>query len=482
MAGRPLGEARSLFVFGRDLRLDDHAGLAAAAAAGAVVPAIVDDPATHAALALRPRRAAFHCAAVAALAGSLEARGTALVCRRGPAAQAIGRLARETGARTVVFGSGYDAAAIARQRELQSVLEERGLRATIVHDAPAVAPEETAAARSSGGGLGYRAFPAYYAVWRQQPRVRVSSGDLRFVRDRFPSDPLPAAADFGAAAVAVPADASERGARAAFDAYLASAALVYPSARDVPGGEATSRLSAALSFGTIAARTVVAGIDDRARDPFLLAEERFALDNLRRALAFRDFFLQLAWFFEDEADRDLQVRMRAFPFARDHPALEAWRTGRTGYPFVDAGIRELRATGWMHPRARLVAASFLCFDLGVDWRIGRDVWDRELIEDEPALAAGNWQWVAGTGADLAQYPRIYNPRKQGHAFDPLGTYARRWIEELREAGDPYGVRGATPQLALPLYSGAAYPARAVDHETAARAFLRRYAAFTAPSA
>jgi deoxyribodipyrimidine photo-lyase len=136
----------------------------------------------------------------------------------------------------------------------------------------------------------------------------------------------------------------------------------------------------------------------------------------------------------------------------------------------------------MHPRVRSVAASFLCFDLGVDWRIGRDAWDRELIEDDPALANGNWQWAAGVGADLAQFPRIYNPRKQAHSFDPRGAYVRRWIPELATVPDADVVDPNSavrrPQLAFNLFDGKAYPAPVVDHDVAAREFLRRYAAFT----
>jgi deoxyribodipyrimidine photo-lyase len=171
--------------------------------------------------------------------------------------------------------------------------------------------------------------------------------------------------------------------------------------------------------------------------------------------------------------------MRAFSFARTHPALERYRAGKTGYPLVDAGIRELHATGWMHPHVRAVAASFLCFDLGVDWRIGRDEWDRWLIEDDPALASGNWQWVAGVGADMAQYPRIYNPEKQRRRYDPSGAYVRRWIPEL--ANVPVGAWDSAvrdqPQLTLPLFEGDAYPRPIVDHEREARAFLERYRAY-----
>ncbi len=259
--------------------------------------------------------------------------------------------------------------------------------------------------------------------------------------------------------------------------------LRYGAARNVPADPPTSRLSAALSFGTIAARTVLANVDVRGRDRFLLAEERAGLNAFRRSIAQRDFFLQLAWFFEITPDAPLQQRMSDFPFTRSHRAVAAWREGRTGYPLVDAGIRQLRATGWMHPHARLVAASFLCFDLGVDWRVGRDAWEAELEEDDFLLATGNWQWVAGVGADLAQFPRIYNPRKQARAFDPLGTYVRRWIPELRDAPPDvlFDRRAAAPQLALPLFDGATYATPVVEHEAAARDFLRRYVAFTTGS-
>ena len=135
----------------------------------------------------------------------------------------------------------------------------------------------------------------------------------------------------------------------------------------------------------------------------------------------------------------------------------------------------------MHPHVRAVAASWLCFDLGVDWRIGREEWDRWLIEDDPALATGNWQWIAGVGADMAQYPRIYNPERQRRRYDPAGTYVRRWVPELQHVPleSWYGRRSDSPQLALALYAADAYRKPAIDHGVAARAFLRRYRAFIA---
>jgi deoxyribodipyrimidine photo-lyase len=304
---------------------------------------------------------------------------------------------------------------------------------------------------------------------------------VRFVKADLASDALPSPREWNVD-VDVSVDApSEAGARSALGAYLAGAVLHYRSARNVPASGPTSHLSAALSFGVIAARTVAHAVDERARDPFLLAEEEASIEEFRRALARRDFFLQLAWFFDDVPDAVLQERMRPFPFARSHPLLEAWREGRTGFPLVDAGMRELRATGWMHPRVRSVAASFLCFDLGVDWRVGRDAWDAELIEDDVALANGNWQWAAGVGADLAQFPRIYNPRKQARSFDPSGAYLRRWIPELANVPttELFEARAARDHGQLRLFEAPTYLEPVLDHESTARAFLTRYAKFVA---
>jgi deoxyribodipyrimidine photo-lyase len=237
-------------------------------------------------------------------------------------------------------------------------------------------------------------------------------------------------------------------------------------------------LSADLAFGTIGARSIVRAVLERARDPFLLTEEKTSLRLFLRAFAQRDFFLQLAWYTEALGDAPLQPKMRAFHLPRTHPQLDAWRNGQTGFPFIDAGIRELHATGWMHPRVRTVAASFLCFDLGVDWRVGRDEWDRWLIEDSPALATGNWQWIAGVGADLAAYPRIYNPLKAARRFDPAAAYIRRWIPELAmqpddAIADPFA-RRVSRQLRFDLFGPQQYPPPILDHEAAARDYLARY--------
>jgi deoxyribodipyrimidine photo-lyase len=465
---------RAIFAFTRDLRLGDHAGLSAAARFGDVIPVLVIDPASAERLSRSPRRAAFYCAAVSALADSLAARGAPLVVRRGAPGPTLRGLARAAGASAVVWSTGYDAKSIRAGRDLQSTLEEAGLRAVAAHDAPVIPPEESAAAHRDGDG--YRAFVPYHARWRTlEPAIH--PGPRRFAPLDARTEPLPQPAEFGSEA-RCERSVSEVAAAAACARFLELTVLAYAAGRSVPAADATSHLSADLAFGTIAARTVVRAAHERARDPFLLTEEKAALRLFLRACAQRDFFLQLAWFTEDLAETPLQAKMRGFRFARSHPQLEAWRKGRTGFPIVDAGIRQLHALGWMHPRVRAIAASFLCFDLGVDWRVGRDEWDRWLIEDEPALATGNWQWIAGVGADLAAYPRIYNPLKAARRFDPAATYARRWIPELALQPDDAILdpcaRRTERQLGFDLFGPHQYPVPVLDHENAAREFLARY--------
>jgi deoxyribodipyrimidine photo-lyase len=291
------------------------------------------------------------------------------------------------------------------------------------------------------------------------------------------SEPLPLPDEFGSTEHEIESGAP--GARRAFEKFLRESAIQYSVAARVPSDDRTSHLSAHFSFGTLSARTVVGAVRNRLDDQFLLAEERDSLRAFLRALARRDFFLQLSWFHPGTHDEPLQEKMRGFTYARSHSSLDAWRDGRTGYPLVDAGMRQLRETGWMHPHVRAVAASFLCFDLEVDWRVGVAEWEHQLIEDDPALAAGNWQWIAGVGSDMAQFPRIYNPERQRRRFDPNGTYVQRWVRELENVPMAVWLDSAdgSSQLALELFSGDRYPTPIVDHERAARAFLARYRAF-----
>jgi deoxyribodipyrimidine photo-lyase len=456
------------------LRVDDHLGLAEAAKFGDVVPVLVLDPTRMARLRASPRRAAFFCAAIAALDEAIRARGGRLIVRRGATAATLRSLARGIGASTVAWSVRYDAKEIRTDRDVQSALEESGIRVLAVHDAPVVPPEDLALAHRRGDG--WRAFVPYHERWRTLLPPDAAA-PVTFTQSEIASEALPVPEEFGARGFDL-GSVSPAAAEAKLAAFLAGPLLSYGVSRNVPSAGETSELSAELSFGTLSARSAVRGACARATDPFLLIEETTSVRLWLRSLAMRDFFLQLGWYNDGLDETPLQEKMRHFEFARSHPQLDAWRSGTTGFPLVDAGIRELRATGRMHPRVRAIAASFLCFDLGVDWRVGRDEWDRLLIEDDPVLASGNWQWVAGVGADLAAYPRIYNPVKQAHRFDPAANYVRRWIPELAALPDAtiFERLDRQPQLALPLFGARQYPTPILDHETAARAFLARYRA------
>jgi deoxyribodipyrimidine photo-lyase len=476
-----VSEPRILYRFTRDLRVDDHAGLAEAAQYGELVPVLVVDRALESRVSRSAGRASFACASIAALDRALTQRGARLVVRRGAAGSALRSIARATGACGVAWSASYDAPGMREDQRLRSELEESGLRALVVHDAPAIAPEETEAART-GGRDGYRAFVPYFERWRTCTPASYDVPLLvRFALTDLHSERLPEPLDFGCTQSAHGDHGP--GAAEVLERFLRERAGQYALAVNTPGDDGTSRLSAHLSFGTISARRVVRATKECLEDPFLLAEERASLRLFLRSLAMRDFFLQLAYTHPETSEQPLQERMRGFSFARTGAALDAWRAGRTGFPLVDAGIAQLHRTGWMHPRVRAVAASFLCFDLGFDWRVGRDEWDRWLVEDEPALASGNWQWVAGVGADMAQYPRIYNPEKQRRRLDPQGRYLRQWLPEFEQAaaGAMRVNRHGHGQLPLPLFQ-TSYPDPVVDHDARARAFLQRYRAFMSGSA
>lgn len=472
MADRPF-----IYCFTKDLRLDDHAGLAAAASRGMVIPLLVLDSATAKRLAISPRRAAFYCGAIDALDAELRERGSRLIVRRGPIGKHLIDVARETDAAGAAWSASYDRAGMRRDSDAQSALEERGLTAIVVHDSPAIAPEETAALHTAQGP-GYRAFAPYFDAWcALRPASYEQPLLLGFTHFEVAGEPLPQPREFSATESV--ARAGSALARRRLEAFLRERAAVYATESNVPAEDGTSHLSADLSFGTISARTIVHAVRERLDDPFSISEQRLSLRAYLRALAHRDFFLQLAWFNPQTDDEPLQPKMREFRFTPRHPELDAWRDARTGYPLVDAGIRQLHETGWMHPHVRAIAASVLCFDLGVDWRVGRDEWDRWLVEDDPSLATGNWQWIAGVGADMAQYPRIYNPERQRRRYDPSGAYVRRWVTELAHVPVEawHGRTLDSPQLSLALFDHVSYPAPVVDHASTARAFLLRYREF-----
>jgi deoxyribodipyrimidine photo-lyase len=247
----------------------------------------------------------------------------------------------------------------------------------------------------------------------------------------------------------------EATAAARLTSFLDGSLARYRQARDLPAVEATSRLSPHLAFGEISPRQIWRAAAGRGMSA---ATEKFLAE-----LGWREFAYNLLFHHGDLAQRNFRPEFDAFPWIDEDDALDAWRRGRTGYPIVDAGLRELWTTGWMHNRVRMIVASFLTKDLLIDWRAGeRWFWDT-LVDADPANNATGWQWVAGSGADAAPYSRVFNPVLQGEKFDPNGDYVRRWVPEL--AGLPAETihRPWAASTPLPLEI---YPARIVDHAAA----------------
>lgn len=325
-----------VYRFLRDLRLDDHAGLAEASKYGEIVPALVLDQSLKRALQSSARRAGFFCAAVSALDARLREKGSRLIVRRGEASEQLGDIARQSGAESVAWSESYDGVALREGRAATDELLAGGLRVLRVHDAPAIQAAQTTRVRATQGD-GYRAFGPYFEAWIAcEPASYEASASVRFFTATLANEPAPEPQEFGGRKEDSAADSE--GARDHLHRFLIGCAPQYSIGANVPSEDGTSRLSAHLSFGTISARSVVRATNERCRDPFLLAEERLSLKRFLRAVAMRDFFLQLRWYHPETDSLPLQERMRDFAFASDHPALQAWLQGRVVVPFERAHV------------------------------------------------------------------------------------------------------------------------------------------------
>jgi deoxyribodipyrimidine photo-lyase len=251
--------------------------------------------------------------------------------------------------------------------------------------------------------------------------------------------------------------------------FLAATLSEYSTDRDRPDRLGTSRLSPYLAFGNISVRQIWHTAHATVQRHPAPGKQR-QLAKFLAELGWREFNYQILYRHPDLAERNFQSRFDPLRWRTDRRGLEAWQHGRTGYPIVDAGMRELWTTGWMHNRVRMVAASFLIKHLLIDWRAGeRWFWDT-LVDADPANNAANWQWVAGSGADAAPYFRIFNPILQGEKFDPDGDYVRRWVPELARLPSkvlhkPWTAK-AEQLAAAGVRLGKTYPRPVVDHDKA----------------
>jgi deoxyribodipyrimidine photo-lyase len=479
----------------RDLRLSDHRALAAALAhvqdaRGPVLPLfILDDADAGPAAPGGASRWWLH-GSLEALDADLRARGSRLLLRKGPAQEVLDEVCSQTGATAVFWSRRYEPWAMRRDESIKAALRARGLQA---HSAAGSLLHEPHALRTLAGDP-YRVFTPFWRKLREvlQAGLELPAPEHLPAPRQWPaSDALqdwglrPARPDWagGLRERWVPGEAA---ALARCTRFLDEAVLDYHERRDLPGVAATSRLSPHLHFGEISPRQVWL----RARSAFAAEGEDLpeGVHKFLAEIAWREFGWHLLVQFPALPERPFRPEFESFPWREDAAALRAWTRGRTGYPIVDAGMRELWHSGWMHNRVRMIVASFLVKDLRLAWQSGAQwFWDT-LVDADLGSNSASWQWVAGCGADAAPYFRIFNPALQSARFDPHGDYIRRWVPELARlpAAALHDLGAARPVdlAAAGIRPGHDYPLPLVDHARAkseALAALQSIRARTGPA-
>jgi len=471
--------------FRSDLRLGDHPALAAALARGnPVVPVFVWAPEEEAPW--QPGAASrwwLH-GSLRALDTALGERGSRLVLRRGPTAASLIAVAREAGADAVVWSRRHEPAVRRRDAAVGEALRVAGIAAEEHGGAVLFEPE---AVRTKTG----KPYQVFTPFWKSclalpEPARPISAPRVVPAPGRWPASvalrdfALQPAVDWakGLRAAWTPGEA---GAKDQLARFLMEALPDYADARDRMGTAGTSRLSPHLHFGEISPRQVwhaAAALQRQGgRGTTARSAERFLAE-----VGWREFAHHLLVHFPHTTDAPLRAEFARFPWRDDPGGLRAWQRGRTGYPIVDAAMRELWTTGWMHNRARMIVASFLVKDLLLPWQEGaRWFWDTLVDADLPSNTLG-WQWTAGCGADAAPYFRVFNPVSQGSKFDGDGAYVRRWVPELARLPDGLVHRPweeSPPELsAARTEPGRTYPERIVDHGEARERALAALASIT----
>ncbi len=461
--------------FRRDLRVADNEALLAASAEGAAVVAlfVIDDR-----LVGGPRmsatRLAYLRAALRNLDAALQDRGSSLLIRRGDPREVVPAAARSAGAEAVCWSADHSPYAARRDAAVRAALRDAGIAA---HSFGGVTVHEPGTVLTAAG-TPFKVFSPFRRAWWEQPRRPALPAPQRIVAtSEQDTDAAPAGMEAllsglpAAAASSGWPHAGEAAAHQRLTAFLAEDADTYAQRRDRLDAAGTSRLSAALHFGCLSPQQIF----DRL-EAGNAGHEAFATE-----LVWREFALHVLAAWPQVAHREFDPAYRALPWHRDSAHVEAWRRGETGVPIVDAGMRQLLAEGWMHNRARMIVASFLCKHLLVDWRLGEAHFLRHLVDGDWASNNLGWQWAAGTGTDAQPYFRMFNPARQGARHDPDGTFVRRYVPELTAVPDRWIHAPWTmpdeEQRTCGVRIGGDYPAPLVDHDTAraeAQAWFARH--------
>ncbi|MCB8915047.1 MAG: deoxyribodipyrimidine photo-lyase [Thermoleophilales bacterium] len=460
--------------FRRDLRTHELPALAEAARASRILPCFVfDDRLLANGRFVSPRRTAFMLGCLDALRSDLRDLGADLAFRRGIPEQVIPELASECGASSVHWTEDLSPFARLRDRRVGSALAEMEVTA-VPHPGAYITdrPQEI----HTRQGRPYTVFSPFNRAWQETERrpAEERPESLSLAEDIEPGE-LPSLADLGMEPGRAGIGSFEPGegaARSAARKFLNDGLSEYEDRRNLPSG-GSSRLSPWIRWGCLSPLELETKLGRRTGE---------GPRSFRSELAWRDFYASVIANYPEVARHEYQERYRGtLQWQQDEELFEAWRNGQTGYPLVDAGMRQLLGEGWMHNRVRMVVASFLTKDLHLDWRLGERHFMEQLIDGDVASNNGGWQWVASTGTDPAPYfQRMFNPMTQQEKFDPEGEYVRRWIPELRGVPDDRLVRpwkmSAGEQASSGCEIGKDYPEPIVDHSEERLFAIERYRA------
>lgn len=440
----------------RDFRLTDNPALTAALQDGSgVVPVFVLDEKLLSVQA--EKRQAFMIAGLRTLEEDLRKRNSGLIIRRGDPLIEIPRLVGETGATSVYAEVDVTPYASRRDAAVGRAVDFRLVHGLSVHPAEAVRKPD---------GTPYTVFTPYSKAWRALPltrRILPAPKHLQAI-PALPSEVLPV--------VSTPTDfpAGEKEAQRRLANFLAGGIYAYTDERNLMGVEGTSGLSPYLRFGMLSASQAVAEAK-RAGDETKDAVSLKGCETWINELIWREFYQSILYHFPYVLTESFNPRFKGMAWRNAPEDLLAWQEGRTGYPVVDAAMRQLAATGWMHNRARMIAASFLVKHLLINWQEGERWFMRMLVDGDPAANNGGWQWVAGTGTDAAPYFRVFNPVLQGKKFDAHGDYVRKWVPELANVPEAFIHE---PWLLPALERPQGYPEPLVEHSFARQRALDWY--------
>jgi deoxyribodipyrimidine photo-lyase len=437
-----------------DLRLSDNRALhAAATECDFVVPIFIFDPLILQAPDTGAPIVGFMLECLDSLQKNIAAAGGKLIFRQGKVEEEMRAVLRETGATALYYNRDYEPQARKRDTAVEKLAGAMGVEVRSYKDGVLQEPEEIL----KEDGQPYRVFTAYARAWRARgkaevvPKVKFNRPPPRFTEPAGLS--LPSAKELGFVVEIPLPPAGERAGRERLKEFAAGGLMHYASGRDFPARDGTSRLSPHLRMGTVSPRTVLAAASEAAKGH---PAARKHAETFESELIWRDFYRQILWHFPHVATSSYKEEYNGLKWENDERMFAAWCEGRTGFPIVDAGMRQLNATGWMHNRVRMIVATFLTKDLLISWRWGERYFMQKLVDADLASNNGGWQWSASTGTDAQPYFRIFNPMSQAEKFDPEGSYIRKYVPEADTL---------------------AYPAPIVDH---ARQRVKALALFKKP--